>query len=166
MPASLSCSQESETGLGSSGKIWNMTNWLTAIVGAIGVLAGTWGGQWIAAARDDQRWRREANREELRWEREREKSSTEQRTQNINEWRDRRLDAGADFLAALDLLQELARRRAGILRRDESQDADLTAKIESSIRTCRQAIARLDICASSECSNTCREAYQQYLVFF
>jgi hypothetical protein len=47
--------------------------WWAAVLGFVGALAGSWGGQLIASRREDRRWDREREREDLRHEREMEK---------------------------------------------------------------------------------------------
>lgn len=47
--------------------------WITVVLGVlvpVSALAGSIGGQWIAARNGDKRWERDAQREELRWQRE------------------------------------------------------------------------------------------------
>ncbi|MFD8494255.1 hypothetical protein [Amycolatopsis sp. NPDC059657] len=75
-----------------------MTSWITAVVGAIGALAGAWGGQWIAARRDDRRWQREADREDLRWEREQAKLNLD----STLKWSEKRLEFYGKVLAVID----------------------------------------------------------------
>lgn len=54
-----------------------LVTWWGVLVGFVGALAGTWGGQLIASRREDRRWARERDREDLRHAREIEKLQTQ-----------------------------------------------------------------------------------------
>jgi hypothetical protein len=78
--------------------------WVTIMLGVmavVGTIAGGWGGQVIAARRDDKRWEREAAREELRWERERTRLADERTHLEQLHWRDERLRLYAKFVSDL-----------------------------------------------------------------
>lgn len=79
--------------------------WVTIMLGVltvVGTVGGAWGGQWIAARRDDQRWEREAKREDLRWQRESERQSVQRDHEARLHWRDERLKTYSLALAAID----------------------------------------------------------------
>jgi hypothetical protein len=61
-----------------------MTVWV-AVLGFIGALAGSWGGQLIANKREKDRWEHERRQEEIRWQREREQRVLEARTSAYGE---------------------------------------------------------------------------------
>ncbi|MCP2248177.1 hypothetical protein [Lentzea aerocolonigenes] len=81
--------------------------WVTIMLGVlavIGTVGGAWGGQILAARRDDRRWEREQQREDLRWSREREreqrKELAERAHDNVKELRQQRIELYARYLAA------------------------------------------------------------------
>ncbi|MDQ7809633.1 hypothetical protein Q5425_38410 [Amycolatopsis sp. A133] len=76
--------------------------WWAAVLGFVGALAGSWGGQLIASRREDRRWDRERDREEVRWQRERNRLDDQRRHEFQLDWRERKLAAFGDFLAGLD----------------------------------------------------------------
>ncbi|GHG12095.1 hypothetical protein GCM10017567_31800 [Amycolatopsis bullii] len=81
-----------------------MQPWLTitlAVLAVVGTIGGAWGGQWIAARRDDRRWEREAEREELRWTREIEARRAGEAHDLRKHWIDKRVEACSELLTVL-----------------------------------------------------------------
>lgn len=90
--------------------------WVTIMLGVlavVGTVGGAWGGQIIAARRDDRRWEREQQREDLRWKRDREREHERldverdrdevRRTHDSRiEWRLQRFEVCSAFVTALD----------------------------------------------------------------
>ncbi|MEV6831985.1 hypothetical protein [Amycolatopsis sp. NPDC051102] len=76
--------------------------WWAAVLGFVGALAGSWGGQLIASRREDRRWDRERDREEVRWQRERSRLDDQRRHEFQLDWRERKLAEFGDFLGGLD----------------------------------------------------------------
>jgi hypothetical protein len=75
--------------------------WWAAVLGFVGALAGSWGGQFIATRREDRRWERERDREDLRWQRERERLQDQLRHEMGVQWRERRLEVYSQLLSAI-----------------------------------------------------------------
>jgi hypothetical protein len=75
--------------------------WWAAVLGFVGALAGSWGGQLIATRREDRRWQREREREDLRHEREIERLRLQHTREVELAWRSERLAAYARLLTAL-----------------------------------------------------------------
>ncbi len=93
--------------------------WWAALLGFVGALAGSWGGQIIASKREDRRWERERQREDVRWsreadrDRERHEHDLEKLARQLthtaqSEWRSERVVAYQSFLDAFDAWQESA----------------------------------------------------------
>jgi hypothetical protein len=75
--------------------------WWGAVLGFVGALAGSWGGQFIATRREDRRWEREREREDLRWQRERQKVADERDHADRLHWRTERQQAYGKFVAGM-----------------------------------------------------------------
>jgi hypothetical protein len=76
--------------------------WWAAVLGFVGALAGSWGGQLIAARREDRRWERERDREEVRWQRELQRIHEQKKHELQLDWRDRKLAAFTEYITELD----------------------------------------------------------------
>ncbi|WNV86579.1 hypothetical protein [Umezawaea sp. Da 62-37] len=84
--------------------------WLTVALGVlavVGTIVGALGAQMIAARRVQQR-------EDIRWQREREERNEERRHQLRLSWRERRLEAYSEFLAAMEELEGQVVARSGL----------------------------------------------------
>lgn len=76
--------------------------WVTIMLGLLAVLGtvgGAWGGQWIAAKRDDRRWEREIAREDVRWQRELQRETLRLDHDERSRWRDVRLELYSELFA-------------------------------------------------------------------
>ena len=82
--------------------------WWGALLGFVGALAGSWGGQLIASRREDRRWQREREREDVRHTRELEKLKLQHAREVDLAWRSERRTIYGQFLTALVSWEGLA----------------------------------------------------------
>ncbi|WP_206793992.1 hypothetical protein [Amycolatopsis sp. MtRt-6] len=76
--------------------------WWAAVLGFVGALAGSWGGQLIASKREDRRWLRERDREDVRHAREIEVFNKRLFHDSLADWRSERVLAYQEFLDSFD----------------------------------------------------------------
>jgi hypothetical protein len=78
-----------------------LMTWWAAVLGFVGALAGSWGGQLIASRREDRRWQRERERDDLRHEREIERLRLQHAREVDLAWRSERHTAYTRLLNVL-----------------------------------------------------------------
>lgn len=142
------------------------SQWVTIILGVLAVLGtvgGAWGGQWIAARRDDKRWKRELDREEIRWERERERERVQLERDIRSQWRSDRLDAYVDALRKFDFWSH------SIVRENFRGETEGVLPCKEASDLVFEAAGRIQILGSEtvvfetfETFNSFREAQQEY----
>lgn len=94
--------------------------WVTIMLGVIavvGAVAGAWGGQIIAARRDDRRW----EREDIRWTREQEREDARRMHDSRIEWRLHRFGVYQKFLASADSCKPSQGMRISFRNKTEEQ---------------------------------------------
>ncbi|MFD6070308.1 hypothetical protein, partial [Amycolatopsis lurida] len=126
--------------------------WLVAVLGFIGAVAGSWGGQLIAARREDRRWQREMQREEIRAKRESRKH-----------WKEERLAAYTEIISSLD---EWIRARVSDIVKSETggQNTWLPQESDKTTAARRRAVSAkstVEIIGSSDAIKATGRAFEQ-----
>lgn len=131
---------------------------VTGIIGVLGTLGGGLGGQWLAARRDDLRWKREEARDDLRWQRERS-------LDDEKHWREQRILTYNEILGLMRRwLDDLDKAEAMIVR-DQQDDWDQQYKILDEHRMqAEELIARVLLVGSKETSSAAHNALTSFRV--
>jgi hypothetical protein len=127
--------------------------WVPVVVGVLGVI-GVITAQFVAAWREDRRWRREAAREDLRWSREQDRDAQ-------NHWRDKRTDV---YLEVIEVLQ--AWNRYGIdfisKRVDDDTKQERVRLWQEVVDRSVEAMAKLTLVAGSDIATKFAEVQRGY----
>lgn len=129
---------------------------VTGIIGVIGTLGGGLGGQWLAARRDDLRWKREEAREDLRWQRER-------RLEDEKHWREQRILTYSEILGLMRRWLDDLDKAEAMIRRDQRDDWDKQHKVlEEHAKQAEELIARVLLVGSTESSSAAHNALTSF----
>jgi hypothetical protein len=139
--------------------------WVTIMLGVlavVGTVGGAWGGQWIAARRDDHRWAREIKREDLRWERQREVEGIKRDHEMRMHWSVQRLNAYTECLHAFEDWMDILNQERKQLRMAEG-DEDVLGRRNRKVReTVKTAVDRVHVIGSVEAISGTIGAYRTF----
>jgi hypothetical protein len=139
--------------------------WVTIGLGVLvvlGTLGGLWGGQTIAARRDDKRWDREVRREEERWQREREKEADARNHELAVRLYDQKVEVYTEFLGFLYRWYEAARPMLEARYAGDTPPREAREKLRECILQYDYFNVRLGMLASAEMQEKARDSLGEF----